>query len=52
MEWILSLLQAETLLLIPIIIISVGAFIIVAIRSHHKHHERIEKIKRGFGPDF
>ncbi|WP_440874473.1 hypothetical protein [Thalassotalea sp. PLHSN55] len=52
MEWILNLFDSETLaLLIPIIVI-VGFFIVAAMRAHHKHQERIEKIKRGFGPDF
>ncbi len=51
MEWLSSLLKAETLsLLIPIIAI-VGAFSVAALRAHHRHQERIEKIKRGYNPD-
>lgn len=26
-------------------------FFIVALKSHHKHQERLEKIKQGFNPD-
>ncbi len=51
MEWISGLLQAETLSLIIPIIAIVGAFVVAALKAHHKHTERIEKIKRGFGPD-
>lgn len=52
MEWIASLLRADVLsLLIPIIAI-VGAFSVAALRAHHKHQERIARIKRGYKPDF
>lgn len=51
MEWFSQLLQAEVLsLLIPIAAI-VGAFAVAAINAHHKHQERIEKIKQGFNPE-
>ncbi|MEW6984023.1 hypothetical protein AAD001_15330 [Colwelliaceae bacterium 6471] len=51
MEWLETILRPETLsLLIPIIVI-VGAFVIAALKAHHKHEERIEKIKHGFDPD-
>ena len=51
MEWINTLLNPATLsLLIPIIII-IGAFSVAALKAHHKHQERIEKIKNGFDPD-
>jgi hypothetical protein len=51
MEWLESLLRPETLsLLIPIVAI-VGAFSIAGLKAHHRHQERIEKIKHGFNPD-
>lgn len=50
MEWLETLLAPETLsLLIPIVAI-VGAFAYAALRAHHKHQERIEKIKHGYNP--
>lgn len=51
MEWLIAFLQGESLsILIPILII-LGIFSVVALRAHHKHQERIEKIKRGFDPE-
>jgi len=51
MEWLKEVLNPETLaLLIPIVAI-VGGFSIAAFKAHHKHVERIEKIKQGFDPD-
>jgi len=51
MEWMNTLLNPGTLsLLIPIIAI-IGAFAVAALKAHHKHQERIEKIKHGFDPD-
>ncbi|SET87750.1 hypothetical protein [Thalassotalea agarivorans] len=51
MDWIQNLFKAETLaLLIPIVAI-VGAFLVAALKAHHRHHERIEKIKQGIDPD-
>ena len=51
MEWIQTLLNPATLsLLIPIIAI-IGGFSIAALKAHHKHQARIEKIKHGFDPD-
>ncbi|WP_157673818.1 hypothetical protein [Cognaticolwellia beringensis] len=51
MEWLNTLLRPETLaLLIPIVAI-VGAFSVAALKAHHRHQERIEKIKNGFNPD-
>jgi hypothetical protein len=51
MEWLETLLRPETLsLLIPIVAI-VGAFSIAGLKAHHRHQERIEKIKLGFNPD-
>lgn len=51
MEWFKTLLQPETLaLLIPIVAI-IGAFSVAALKAHHRHQERIEKIKNGFNPD-
>ena len=48
MDWLKELLAPATLsLLIPIFAI-VGAFAIAALRAHHKHLERLEKIKQGF----
>ena len=48
MEWLKALLDPATLsLLIPIVAI-IGAFVIAALRAHHKHIERLEKIKQGF----
>jgi hypothetical protein len=51
MDWLQQLLRAETLsLLIPIVAI-VGAFSVAALKAHHRHQERIEKIKQGYDPD-
>jgi hypothetical protein len=51
MDWLNTLLNPGTLaLLIPIFAI-VGAFAVAALKSHHKHVERIEKIKHGINPD-
>ncbi|MFT5634975.1 MAG: hypothetical protein ACI89T_000406 [Cognaticolwellia sp.] len=51
MEWLNTLLRPETLaLLIPIVAI-IGAFSVSALKAHHRHQERIEKIKNGFNPD-
>jgi hypothetical protein len=51
MEWINTLLSPGTLsLLIPIIAI-IAAFSIAGLKAHHKHQERIEKIKHGIDPD-
>lgn len=51
MEWLEQLLRGETLsLLIPIVAI-VGAFAVAALKAHHRHQERIEKIKQGYDPD-
>jgi hypothetical protein len=51
MEWLQQLLNKEILvLLIPIVAI-VGAFVIAAMKAHHRHQERIEQIKQGFDPD-
>lgn len=51
MEWLSHILRPEFLsLLIPIVAI-IGAFAVAALNAHHKHQERIEKIKQGFNPD-
>jgi hypothetical protein len=51
MEWIETLLNPATLsLLIPIVAI-VGAFSVSGLKAHHRHQERIEKIKHGIDPD-
>ena len=51
MEWLSRLLSPEVLsLLIPIVAI-VGAFAVAALNAHHKHQERLEKIKQGFSPE-
>jgi len=51
MEWLETLLRPETLvLLIPIIAI-IGGFSVSALKAHHRHQERIEKIKNGLNPD-
>lgn len=51
MEWFRILLQPQILaLLIPIVAI-VGAFSVAALKAHHRHQERIEKIKNGINPD-
>jgi hypothetical protein len=41
---------ATLALLIPILAI-VGGFSVAALKAHHKHQERIEKIKHGVDPD-
>jgi hypothetical protein len=51
MEWLETLLNPATLaLLIPIVAI-VGGFAMAALKAHHRHQERIEKIKNGFNPE-
>jgi preprotein translocase subunit YajC len=51
MEWIKTIFNPSTLvLLIPILAI-VGSFAVVMLKAHHKHQERIEKIKHGVDPD-
>ena len=51
MEWLQALFSVETLsLLIPIVAL-VGTFIVAALKAHHRHIERIEKIKNGYDPD-
>ncbi|MBL4910535.1 MAG: hypothetical protein JKX78_11055 [Alteromonadaceae bacterium] len=51
MEWLEALFSVETLsLLIPIVVL-VGTFIVATLKAHHRHLERIEKIKHGFDPD-
>ena len=51
MEWLETLLHPRTLaLLIPIVAI-VGSFAFVGLKAHHRHQERIEKIKNGVDPD-
>lgn len=51
MEWLETVLKPETLsLLIPIVAI-VGAFSVAGLKAHHRHQERIEKIRKGFNPD-
>ncbi|GLX84280.1 hypothetical protein tloyanaT_05320 [Thalassotalea loyana] len=48
MAWIYELLNPATLaLLIPLVAI-IGGFAVAALKAHHKHQERIEKIKQGF----
>jgi hypothetical protein len=45
------LLRPSTLaLLIPIIAI-IGGYSVSALKAHHRHQERIEKIKHGIDPD-
>ncbi|WP_191321757.1 hypothetical protein [Colwellia sp. C1TZA3] len=48
MEWLNTLLQPETFALLIAI---VGAFSVAALKAHHRHQERIEKIKNGFNPE-
>jgi hypothetical protein len=51
MEWLQQFIQPEVLaLLIPVIAI-VGAFSVAALKAHHKHLERIERIKQGYIPE-
>jgi len=51
MEWVEQLLRADTLaLLIPIVAI-IGAFAVAALKAHHRHQERLERIKQGYDPD-
>lgn len=48
MEWLKEIFDPATLsLLIPVIAI-VGIFAMAGLRAHHKHLERLEKIKQGF----
>jgi preprotein translocase subunit YajC len=51
MGWINALLDPGTLSLVIPIIIIVVIFVVAALKAHHKHQERIEKIKHGFDPD-
>lgn len=51
MDWLNKLLSPAVLpLLIPIVAI-VGAFALAGLKAHHKHQERLEKIKNGMDPD-
>ena len=51
MDILSSLLDPGVLaLLIPIIAI-VGAFSVAGLKAHHRHQERLEKIKQGMDPD-
>ncbi|GHF77391.1 hypothetical protein [Thalassotalea marina] len=51
MEWLDKLLNPAVLpLLIPIVAI-IGAFAIAGLKAHHRHQERIERIKNGLDPD-
>lgn len=51
MEWLSQIFKPEVLsLLIPIVAI-IGAFVVAALNAHHKHQERLEKIKQGFQVD-
>ncbi|MGB1263403.1 MAG: hypothetical protein ACPG52_10865 [Cognaticolwellia sp.] len=51
MQWLETLLHPGTLaLLIPIVAI-VGGFAVAGLKAHHRHQERIEKIKNGIDPD-
>ncbi|QOL26800.1 hypothetical protein LP316_05750 [Thalassotalea sp. LPB0316] len=48
MEWLTDIFNPATLaLLIPLVAI-IGGFAVAALKAHHKHQERIEKIKQGF----
>jgi hypothetical protein len=51
MDWIATIFQPETLLLLMLIIVVICGFVMVALKAHHRHEERIEKIKHGFDPD-
>jgi hypothetical protein len=51
MDWLQTIFNPATLsLLIPIIAI-IGAFGVAALKAHHRHQERLEKIKNGLDPD-
>lgn len=52
MEWLGNVLSdpATLSLLIPIVAIG-GAFGLAAFKAHHKHQERMEKIRHGIDPD-
>ncbi|WP_448565634.1 hypothetical protein [Thalassotalea ganghwensis] len=50
MDWLSRLFTTDVLsLLIPIVAI-VGVFAIAGLKAHHRHQERIEKIKQGLSP--
>lgn len=51
MEWLNTLLRPETFALLIAIVAIVGAFSVAALKAHHRHQERIEKIKNGFNPE-
>lgn len=51
MEALSSVLKPEVLsLLIPIVVI-IAVFANKALKSHHQHTERMEKIRNGIDPD-
>lgn len=51
MDWINDIIDPAILsLLIPIVAI-IGAFSLSAFKAHHRHIERIAKIKQGMDPD-
>ena len=51
MEWLNTLLRPETLALLIAIAALVGAFSVAALKAHHRHQERIKKIKNDFNPN-
>jgi len=51
MEWLKTLLQSGSLTILIVMIAFIGAFSIAGFKAHHRHKERIEKIKNGFNPE-
>ena len=51
MDWVASIFKPEVLaLLIPVVAV-VAVFGNKALKSHHQHLERMEKIRNGIDPD-
>lgn len=51
MDWLETILLPETILLLILAVVVVFVFAMMALKAHHRHEERIEKIKHGFDPD-
>lgn len=51
MEWFSQATQSEILSLLMAIVAIVGVFAFAAVKAHHRHQERIDKLKQDFNPD-
>jgi len=51
MDWLTALFSVETLAFLLPIVALIGIFVVASLKAHHRHIERIEKIKHRFDPD-